>query len=327
MNTCVYQVEEREGSIFIEPPSSNHHEGDWQIVEVRPVSEAFSNQREKSVQVLHQATSNLSLSSSESIPSSMPEELPSNPDQVQPPSPIPSTLVEWACLILNTGNPAKKVAFTRFAANSFRTGEVKLIGGGRFDTSTSTSEELSMKEKKWIRKESETPPSIPPRENLTIVKPGYEGKRGKAGSEKSRINMLHSLANIEQWAIDLAWDLIARTPELSARLGIKVPLQLYSDFIKIAVDEAKHFTLLSDRLKSMGSYFGALPVHKGLWDSATDTNASLLSRLSIIHLVHEARGLDVNVSRTFGRLRETTVSDSLSLSIFFSSIAKYYPEI
>lgn len=108
--------------------------------------------------------------------------------------------------------------------------------------------------------------------------------------------MLHSLANIEQWAIDLAWDLIARTPELSARLGVKVPNQLYSDFIKIAVDEAKHFSLLCDRLHEKGSFFGEFPVHNGLWDSAVDTQESLLSRLSIIHLVHEARGLDVNVS-------------------------------
>jgi uncharacterized ferritin-like protein (DUF455 family) len=37
-----------------------------------------------------------------------------------------------------------------------------------------------------------------------------------------------------------------------------------------------------------------MPVHAGLWESATVTSHSLLSRLAIIHLVHEARGLDVN---------------------------------
>jgi len=44
----------------------------------------------------------------------------------------------------------------------------------------------------------------------------------------------------------------------------------------------------------MGSYYGALTVHAGLWDSARETFDSLLARLAIIHLVHEARGLDVN---------------------------------
>ena len=32
----------------------------------------------------------------------------------------------------------------------------------------------------------------------------------------------------------------------------------------------------------------------GLWESATETSDSLFSRLAIIHLVHEARGLDTN---------------------------------
>jgi len=37
-----------------------------------------------------------------------------------------------------------------------------------------------------------------------------------------------------------------------------------------------------------------MPVHAGLWESATTTSLSFRSRLAIIHLVHEARGLDVN---------------------------------
>jgi len=37
-----------------------------------------------------------------------------------------------------------------------------------------------------------------------------------------------------------------------------------------------------------------MPVHASLWDSAKITAHSLRARLAIIHLVHEARGLDVN---------------------------------
>ncbi len=37
-----------------------------------------------------------------------------------------------------------------------------------------------------------------------------------------------------------------------------------------------------------------MPVHASLWESATITSNSFRARLAIIHLVHEARGLDVN---------------------------------
>jgi uncharacterized ferritin-like protein (DUF455 family) len=39
------------------------------------------------------------------------------------------------------------------------------------------------------------------------------------------------------------------------------------------------------------------PVHEGLWESATETNGSLLARLAVVHMVHEARGLDVAPKR------------------------------
>ena len=52
---------------------------------------------------------------------------------------------------------------------------------------------------------------------------------------------------------------------------------------------SKHFGLLDKRLKELDSHFGALPVHNGLWESATATKDDLLSRLAIVHMVHEAR--------------------------------------
>jgi uncharacterized ferritin-like protein (DUF455 family) len=62
----------------------------------------------------------------------------------------------------------------------------------------------------------------------------------------------------------------------------------------MALDEAKHFTLLSNRLNELGTQYGSLPIHSSLWHSASGTADHLLARLAIIHLVHEARGLDVN---------------------------------
>ena len=64
----------------------------------------------------------------------------------------------------------------------------------------------------------------------------------------------------------------------------------------MALDESKHFSLLTARLAALSpsTPYGSLPVHAGLWESAQATFASLRARLAIIHLVHEARGLDIN---------------------------------
>lgn len=138
------------------------------------------------------------------------------------------------------------------------------------------------------------PPDVPPRKSLKIVDPSKMLKLGRAGNVKSRIAILHSLANIEQWAIDLALDICARFSTFETDTGKSLPRQFFEDWLKVANDEAKHFSLLRNRLEELGSYFGELPVHHGLWDSASITAHDLRARISIIALVHEARGLDVN---------------------------------
>ena len=57
-----------------------------------------------------------------------------------------------------------------------------------------------------------------------------------------------------------------------------------------------------ERLQSLGSYYGALPAHEGLWESARATAGSLPARLAIESCVHEARGLDV-LPQTISRFR------------------------
>lgn len=95
-----------------------------------------------------------------------------------------------------------------------------------------------------------TPPEKPPRSHLKEVDPSRAGKRGKAGSLQSRIALLHSLANIELWAVDLAWDIIARfsasSPEQNSN---RMPMDYFSDWLQVALDEAKHFSLLRRRLE------------------------------------------------------------------------------
>ena len=54
-----------------------------------------------------------------------------------------------------------------------------------------------------------------------------------------------------------------------------------------------HFALLDRRLRTLGSHYGALPAHDGLWEAAAGTAHDLLARLAVVPMVLEARGLDV----------------------------------
>ncbi|CAE6495630.1 unnamed protein product [Rhizoctonia solani] len=259
LKACAYPVELRDRDVWIGAPG----EGEWEVVEKRPVSEDFAES-----------------SASKGVPNSSTSEATNSKITttfetltLEDNEPEPGTLMEWACRILSTSNPEKKVALTRKAAAAWRTG--KITSSGQKKTNLVI------------------PPDVPPRENLVTVEPGKVGKRGKAGSERSRIAILHALANIEQWAIDLAWDIIARFGSVKLA-GEPLPPQFFTDWVKVAEDEAKHFSLLSSRLTQLGTYYGSQAVHAGLWDSASRTAHSLPARLCIIHLVHEARGLDVN---------------------------------
>lgn len=119
-----------------------------------------------------------------------------------------------------------------------------------------------------------------------LLEPSRMPRRGKGGSERGRIALLHALAHIEFVAIDLAVDLVGR-------FGGEFPRAFVDDWIGVAADEAMHFALLDRRLRALGSHYGALPAHAGLWEAAQVTADDVLARLAIVPMVLEARGLDV----------------------------------
>jgi len=121
-------------------------------------------------------------------------------------------------------------------------------------------------------------------------------KRGKFGSERGRIALWHALAHIEFVAIDLALD-------MAGRFGGERGRRFVSDFLAVAADEAMHFALLARKLVALGSHYGALPVHDGLWEAAQDTRHDVAARLAVVPMVLEARGLDVTPA-TLERVRE-----------------------
>lgn len=128
-----------------------------------------------------------------------------------------------------------------------------------------------------------------------LLPPNRMPKRGKGGSARGRIALWHALAHIEFVAIDLALD-------MAGRFGAEMGPAFFGDFLAIAAEEAMHFALLDRHLATMGSHYGVLPAHDGLWQAATDTAHDVAARLAVVPMVLEARGLDVTPA-TLERVR------------------------
>ena len=121
---------------------------------------------------------------------------------------------------------------------------------------------------------------------LELLPPNRMPRRGRGGSERGRIALWHSLAHIEFAAIDLALD-------MAGRFGSSMGRAFVDDFLAVAADEAMHFALIQRRLRELGSGYGALPAHDGLWEAALETRHDVAARLAVVPMVLEARGLDV----------------------------------
>ena len=96
---------------------------------------------------------------------------------------------------------------------------------------------------------------------------------------------MHAIAHLEFNAINLALDAALRFTDM--------PNEFYADWLSVAVDEARHFQLLSDRLNSLGYTYGDHTAHNGLWEMAEKTGHDVLVRMALVPRVLEARGLDV----------------------------------
>ena len=128
-------------------------------------------------------------------------------------------------------------------------------------------------------------PGRPPRPEL--VAPAQLAGRS-TGNREGHAALLHSIAHIEFNAINLALDVVWRFQDL--------PEDFYRDWIRVAAEEAEHFTLLRNHLREIGAEYGDFPAHNGLWDMAEKTAGDLLARMALVPRTLEARGLDVNPS-------------------------------
>ncbi|TVS10776.1 MAG: DUF455 family protein [Wenzhouxiangella sp.] len=117
-----------------------------------------------------------------------------------------------------------------------------------------------------------------------MVPPSRLPRRG-LGTVEGRRALIHAVAHIEFNAINLGLDAALRFPGM--------PDDYYRDWLSVAADEARHFSMLSDRLEELGVRYGDLPAHNGLWDMAEKTAHDPLIRMALVPRVLEARGLDV----------------------------------
>lgn len=157
---------------------------------------------------------------------------------------------------------------------------------------------------------------------------------------------VHCIANAESYAIDLFWDIMARFSSnmfpllyneeeskfllnikeinpiiyekflLLKESSTKFPSEFYSNMMYIVEQEAEHFYKWELQLMRWGYPLGIFPSQDGLWQSASETCDSVLNRLSVVNLTHEAKGLDSSI-----KLREKIIN------LICTSIKNYYDKI
>ena len=114
--------------------------------------------------------------------------------------------------------------------------------------------------------------------------------------------LLHAIAHIEFNAINLALDAVWRFDGM--------PRDFYLDWMRVAGEEAFHFTLLREHLATLGYAYGDFPAHDGLWSMCEKTKDDIVARMALVPRTLEARGLDAT-PQIQGKLRQVGTATAL----------------
>lgn len=129
-------------------------------------------------------------------------------------------------------------------------------------------------------------PGLPGRSERPALVPHTQIKTGSLATPRGHAALVHSIVHIERNAIDLALDICWRFASM--------PEAFYRDWLRVAREEATHFTLLREHLLTLGFDYGDFPAHDGLWEMAERTRDDLLARVALVPRTLEARGLDAS---------------------------------
>ena len=139
-----------------------------------------------------------------------------------------------------------------------------------------------------------------------LVLPKLVPKR-RMDTPEGRAGLLHSLAHIEFNAMNLALDAIWRFPNM--------PKEYYEDWLKVAKEEAYHFSLVNEHLHSLGFSYGDFPAHNSLWEMVERTTDSVIARMALVPRTMEARGLDAvpAIRDRFKQIKEARAVEILEI--------------
>ena len=150
------------------------------------------------------------------------------------------------------------------------------------------------------------PPALPGRPPLPRLVPPKEVPTRSPFTLQGRAALLHAITHIEFNAINLALDAVWRFANM--------PVAYYVDWLRVASEEALHFTLMREHLQSLGFEYGQFDSHDGLWLMVQRTSHDVLARMALVPRTLEARGLDASPPiqaklRQAGDLRAVEILD------------------
>lgn len=137
--------------------------------------------------------------------------------------------------------------------------------------------------------------------------------RRSPATPEGRAVLLHAIAHIELNAINLALDAVWRFDGM--------PEAYYRDWLRVAGEEALHFQLLRDHLRTLGHAYGDFPAHQGLWEMCAKTAHDIVARMALVPRTLEARGLDATplIQR---KLRQVGTPDALAAVAILDTILR-----
>ncbi len=129
---------------------------------------------------------------------------------------------------------------------------------------------------------------------------------------EGRAALIHAICHIEFNAINLALDAVWRFAGM--------PEAFYRDWLRVAVEEAQHFTLLHNHLRALAQdpgsgaprwQYGSFAAHDGLWAMCEKTQHDITARMALVPRTLEARGLDAT-PLIQAKLRKVGTPDALA---------------
>lgn len=121
--------------------------------------------------------------------------------------------------------------------------------------------------------------------DLPVLVAAKDLPKRSLATQAGRGAFFHAICHIEFTAINLALDAALRFSGM--------PMGYYSDWLNIAGEEARHFSMLLSHLNGLGYGYGDFVAHDGMWQLAERTAHNVTLRMALIPRVLEARGLDV----------------------------------